>query len=147
MPDNALWLIPAILSITLGIGTIITVIVTLHRAKMRELDQRHTERMAAIDKGLDPFPPQETRERAEGAVVPGPDGTGSHRQLLRGLLWLGVGLAVALGSGGLGYGFWSFMGWIAAAVGAAYVIYYVLEGRKHPTAPASPPPPPDTNRT
>ena len=113
MPDNALWLIPAILSITLGIGTIITVVVTLHRAKMRELDQRHAERMAAIDKGLDPFPPQEARERADDQRV-------------------------ALGSGGMAGGVWSFLGWIAAAVGAAYVVYYVLEGRKH--LPRVPPP-------
>ena len=137
MPDNALWLIPAILSITLGIGTIITVIITVHRAKMRELDQRHKERMAAIDKGLDPHAPQEARERFEAAVAPGPGGPVPRQHLLRGLIWLGVGLAVALGSGELGfYGFWSFLGWIAAAVGGAYVVYYMLEGRRlRPTAP------------
>ncbi len=147
MPDNALWLIPAILSITLGIGTIFTVIVTLHRARMRELEQRHAERMAAIDKGLDPFAPQEARAQAEAGVAPGLGGTAPHQQLLRGLIWLGVGLAVALGSSGMGNGFWSFLGWIAAAVGAAYVIYHVLEGRKHRAVPAPPQPPSDTNRT
>jgi hypothetical protein len=52
MGPDPLWI--PFLSITLGIGTILTLIITLHRAKMRELDQRHRERLAAIEKGLDP---------------------------------------------------------------------------------------------
>jgi len=142
MSDNDLWLIPAVLSITLGIGTIITVIITLHRARMRALDQRHAERMAAIDKGMDPFAPQEALARAEASVVPGPGGQASRHHLLSGLIWLGVGLAVALSSSEFGHGFWSFLGWIAAAVGAALVVYYMLEGRRHAVSP----PPPERSR-
>src|SRR6185437_11006706 len=52
-PENiAVWI--PFLAIPLGIGMIITLMVLMHRAKIRELDQRHRERMAAIEKGLDP---------------------------------------------------------------------------------------------
>jgi len=52
-PDSVVVWIP-FLAIPLGIGMIITLMVLMHRAKIRELDQRHRERMAAIEKGLDP---------------------------------------------------------------------------------------------
>ena len=55
MAPDVIWI--PFLSITLGMGAIFAVIITLHRAKMRELDQRHKERMAAIEKGLE-LPPE-----------------------------------------------------------------------------------------
>ncbi len=132
--EQSVYLIP-FLAITLGIGMIVTVIVTMHRAKMRELDHRHQERMAAIEKGLDPaLEPgepvhQETHRHSSGRPPSG--------YLLRGLIWLGVGLAIAMGRGAAYTGVPQLFGWIAAAVGAAYLIYYSLEGRNAP-----PPPPP-----
>jgi hypothetical protein len=75
--------------------------------------------MAAIEKGLE-LPPE---------PVPQPEQMPPRsRYLLRGLIWLGVGLAIAFGThdwfgtqvGGAG--------WIAVAVGAAYLIFYVVEG-------------------
>jgi hypothetical protein len=122
-----------IVSVVLGIGMIIVSIVTKHRREMQELDNRHKERMAAIDKGLD-LPPDPVTERASVRKMSG-RGSGS-RYLLRGLVWLGVGLAVALSDSFLGDGFRGY-GWIAAAVGVAYLIYYALEGRRE-----APPPPP-----
>jgi hypothetical protein len=137
-------LVPLV-SVTLGIGMIIVSIVTKHRRDMQELANRHKERMAAIDKGLD-LPPDPVTERATARKVSG-RGSGS-RYLLRGLVWLGVGLALALSDSFLGDGFrgygWGLRlgdgfrgyGWIAAAVGVAYLIYYALEGRRE-----APPPP------
>jgi hypothetical protein len=138
MEPSPLWI--PFLAIPLGIGAIVTLIVTLHRAKIRELDQRHRERMAAIEKGFDPgafgvsgrpeTPPDVPTASSWGAARP------PRQYLLRGLIWLGVGLAFVFSSGG---GWPSLPGWVAAAVGGAYVVYYLLEGR-------SPPPPPPAER-
>ena len=89
---------------------------------MRELDCRHRERMAAIEKGLLELPPEPAPPQPE----PMPS---RSRYLLRGLIWLGVGLAITFGTrdwlqfplGGAG--------WIAVAVGAAYLIFHWMEGR------------------
>jgi hypothetical protein len=115
-------LIP-IVSITLGIGMIIVSILSKHRRDIRELDNRHRERMAAIEKGLD-LPPDPISERAVVVRKAGSGAAGS-RYLLRGLVWLGVGLAVALTDSGF-----RDYGWVGVAVGVAYLIYYAVEGRR-----------------
>ena len=144
MAPDVIWI--PFLSITLGMGAIFAVIITLHRAKMRELDQRHKERMAAIEKGLDPSfgsaleateGRRTTSMSAEERLPP--------RYLLRGLLWVGVGLAYGLSAGGGRFNWVSLPGWIAAAIGGAYVVYYVMEGRRAPPPPASPPERPPVN--
>jgi hypothetical protein len=68
------------------------------------------------------------------------------RYLLRGLIWLGVGLALTFGVrdwfgtqiGGCG--------WIAVAVGAAYLIFYFVEGRR-PAVPKHEVPAPGSDQT
>ena len=127
--EKTVYLIPFV-AITLGIGMILTVILTVHRAKIRELDQRHKERMAAIEKGLDPNPAPLAEERpasrASFAELPA---RSQSRFLLRGLIWFCVGLAVALGGrGSVNDGLLTFA-WIATAIGAAYLVYYAVEGR------------------
>src|SRR6185437_11006707 len=70
------------------------------------------------------------------APRPGPT-KAQPRYLLRGLVWLGVGLAFVF-SAGSAAGTWAALpGWIAAAVGGAYVVYYMMEGRR--SAPPAPP--------
>lgn len=137
-PENiAIWI--PFLAIPLGIGMIITLMVLLHRAKIRELDQRHRERMAAIEKGLDPAYFGAGTESAEARPA-GPLSTDRPppRYLLRGLLWLGVGLAFVITASTAGDNWAALPGWIAAAVGGAYVVYYMMEGRR-PLPPAGPP--------
>ncbi len=131
--EQIVYLIP-LLSITLGIGMIITVILTMHRAKIRELDQRHKERMAAIEKGLDPNPTQLPDERQASRPSLGElPARSPSRFLLRGLIWFCVGLAVALGGRGtFNDGLLTFA-WIATAIGAAYLVYYAVEGRGAPS--------------
>ena len=112
-------LIP-ILSVTVSLGALIVWIVVWHRRRMHEVDCRHKERMAAIEKGVD-LPPE---------PLPQPEQMPPRsRYLLRGLTWLGVGLAITFGGHGLlvappigG------VGWIPVAVGAAYLIFYFVEG-------------------
>jgi hypothetical protein len=134
-PDSVIVWIP-FLAITLGIGTAVTLMVLLHRAKIRELDQRHRERMAAIEKGLDPSCYERRPDSPELQRAPWAGERPQARVLLRGLVWLGVGLAFAFSAGGSSGNWAALPGWIAAAVGGAYVVYYIMEGRR------SPPPPP-----
>ena len=136
------------LAIPLGIGMIITLMVLLHRAKIRELDQRHRERMAAIEKGLDPssMSGPETHERPRLARSWASDRP-PPAHLLRGLIWLGVGLAYVLSAGEARFSWPGLPGWIAAGIGGAYVVYYVMEGRRRPLPPPSAPErPPGSDR-
>jgi hypothetical protein len=136
-PENITVWIP-FLAIPLGIGMIVTLMVLMHRAKIRELDQRHRERMAAIEKGLDPsYGAGTDAADTPRAAAPWVYDKSQPRYLLRGLVWLGVGLAFVF-SAGTEAGTWAALpGWTAAAVGGAYVVYYVMEGRR--SAPPAPP--------
>ena len=113
-------LIP-ILSVTMSLSALVLWILVWHRRKVHELDCRHKERMAAIEKGLE-LPPESLPQPAKMPSRP--------RYLLRGLIWLGVGLAFTFGvHDRFGFQVGGF-GWIAVAVGAAYLIFYFVEGRK-----------------
>jgi hypothetical protein len=111
-------MIPAVLALLIPI----IAIWTSHRRQLQEVEARHRERLAAIEKGL-PVPPD--------PVAP-PRKVGSP--LLRGLVWLGVGLALVYGDVN-----WqlSRIGWIPAAIGAAYLIFYTIESLKRPSAPSA----------
>jgi len=110
-----------ILSVTVGLGALIIWILVGHRRKVREIDARHAERMAAIEKGFD-LPPESLPQPAQTPP--------RARYLLRGLIWLGVGLAVTFGVHGPFGTQAGSIGWIAVAIGTAYLIFYFVEGRK-----------------
>jgi hypothetical protein len=138
---NNIWILIPLISTILGIGMVIVAIVTRHRRQMQELDHRHRERMAAIEKGLDLPPDPVTVERgAVGERLRGYRRVGSD-YLFRGLVWLGVGIALSASDSFFGSGNRTF-GWIAMAVGAAYLIYYFVEGRREGPPPGSGGPPP-----
>lgn len=110
-------LIP-ILGTVLGLATLIVWIVVWHRRRAHEVDCRHKERMAAIEKGLLELPPEPPSH---------PEQMPPHsRYLLRGLIWLGVGVAITFGTHFSPPPF-SGTGWIPTAVGAAYLIFYLVE--------------------
>src|SRR6516165_12758043 len=112
-------LIP-IISVTVSLGALIVWIVSWSRRRMHEIDCRHKERMAAIEKGLE-LPPES---------LPQPEQMPPRsRYLLRGLIWLGVGLAITFGGHDWLRAPLGGAGWIAVAVGAAYLIFYFVEGR------------------
>jgi len=118
---GALALLIPILTVTLSLGGLIFWILVWHRRRVHEVDCRHKERMAAIEKGLE-LPPESLPQPAQ--MPP------RARYLLRGLIWLGIGLAVTFGvHERFGTQTGSF-GWIAVAVGAAYLIFYFVEGRR-----------------
>src|SRR5215470_9026454 len=122
-------LIP-IISVTVSLGALIVWIVVWYRRRKHEIDCRHKERMAAIEKGLE-LPPESLPQPA-----PMPP---RSRYLLRGLVWLGVGLAITFGGRDWLQGPLGGSGWIVVAVGAAYLIFYLVEGHKT-TVPKQEPP-------
>jgi hypothetical protein len=77
--------------------------------------------MAAIDKGLLDLPPEPLPQAAQ---IPTRD-----RYLLRGLIWLSVGLTIVFGVRDLFDSQIDKLGWIAAAIGTAYLVFYFAERR------------------
>ena len=118
---SAMALLIPILSVAVSLGALIVWIVVWYRRRMHEVDCRHKERMAAIEKGLD-LPPE--------SLPPPEQLPPRSRYLLRGLIWLGVGLAITFGGHDWLRAPLGGSGWIAVAVGAAYLIFYVVEARK-----------------
>src|SRR2546421_8554610 len=117
----ALSMLIPIASVTMSLGALIVWIVVWYRRRKHEIDCRHKERMAAIEKGLE-LPPE---------LLPQPEQMPPRsRYLLRGLIWLGVGLALTFGGRDWLRAPMVGSGWIAVAVGAAYLIFYFVEGRK-----------------
>jgi hypothetical protein len=128
----ALSMLVPIVSVTVSLSALIVWIVVWYRRRVHEIDCRHKERMAAIERGID-LPPE---------PVPQPEQMPPRsRYLLRGLIWLGIGLAITFGGHDWLRAPMGGSGWIAVAVGAAYLIFYFVEGRgaavAKPEAPAS----------
>jgi hypothetical protein len=96
--------------------------ITDYRRRRDIVEAHHKERIAAIERGMeipplpeDFFKPLEKNDRP--------------RHLLTGMIWLFVGITVALFLGAVADTSVAFLGLIAAGVGAAYLIYYFVEGR------------------
>jgi len=119
----ALSLLIPIISVTVSLAAVIVWIVVWYRRRVHEADCRHKERMAAIEKGLE-LPPEPPPPPAQAPP--------RSRYLLRGLIWLGVGLAITFGGQDWLREPMGGSGWIAVAVGAAYLIFYFVEGLRAP---------------
>ena len=114
-----------IIAIVMGIGAVIIGIVSRHRQLLQRVDLRHKERLVAMEKGLE-LPPESL-----DADVRRP------RFLLRGLVWSFAGIAAYFSLRGLAGAEESMLSLIPIAVGLAYLIYYVGEGRKEDEQAAS----------
>jgi hypothetical protein len=119
-----------ILAILLGVGgpaVVVIVWFTLNYHKRRRLmELHHTERMAAIERGME-IPPLPI-ELIDGRSVP----KRRRTALLPGLVWFFIGLAVTVGAlaGDADGDLPVFLGLIPLGIGLAYLIYYFAEGRK-----------------
>jgi hypothetical protein len=130
-----------IVAIVMGIGMGMLSLVLDYRKKREMFAMHHKERMAAIDKGMEvpPLPPEFFESRRYRRDRSPAD------NLRRGLFWLLVGgaVTVALRSGHNSDSWW---GLVPMAVGAAYLLFYFIEGNKAPP-PSGQDPGEPTNRS
>ena len=97
------------------------------------VEANHKERMAAIERGM------EAPQLPESFYLSmKPRRRSSY--LLPGLIWLFVGIGLFVALGAVAGEDVRFFGLIPAGVGLAFLIYYFVEGRKLPPAPAGTPP-------
>lgn len=113
-----------IVAIVMGVGLAMIGEIASHRRRSQALAQRHVERLAAIEKGVD-LPPETLDPESQAELA---KAQRQPRYLLRGLVFGAIGVALVLasqdGDGAVR------VGWVLAAVGAAHLLYYAIEGRK-----------------
>jgi uncharacterized protein YacL len=127
MRPEILGIMLPIIAVVLGIGVAMLSIYLDYRKRREMFALYHQERMAALEKGIDlpPLPegffPDEARRRSP------------HRQLLKGLilLFLGLGLLVALFFNKPSASLWALL---PVGVGLAHLVYYFTVGRKEADA-------------
>lgn len=123
-------LIP-IVAIVLGIGIGMLSIYLNYRKQKELIALYHQERMSAIEKGLDCPPwPEGLLERDEAPPNP-------RRHLLKGLVWLFIGLGAGIAVFAIVDFRKALLGLIPVGIGAAHLIYYFVEGRKEAEAEAA----------
>ena len=120
-------LVPLV-AIMFGVGVPLSIpiiwIVLNYRKRRRLMELHHTERMAAIERGME-IPPLPLE------LI---DGRSARRRssLLPGLVWFFIGLAVLTGSilmGEIDHDAPIIGGLVPLGIGLAYLIYYGVEGR------------------
>lgn len=121
MTNSIIAMFIPIVAIVMGIGLAMLAVVTEYRQRRTLIELHHRERLAAIERGVE-VPPLPEGLLDSKAASP-------HYTLLRGLVWLfvGIGLLFALP--------WlddelKYIGLIPGGVGVAYLIYYFVVGRK-----------------
>ncbi len=130
METDVLALMIPIISIVMGIGIGMLAIYLSYRKRRELFAHFHQERMAAIEKGIEcpPWPDSLLAEEGEEAF------TSPRRHLLKGLVWLFIGLAAGVAVCATVAFRWALFGLVPIGIGAAHLIYYFVEGRKEAEA-------------
>lgn len=117
-----------LMAIMFGVGVPLSIpivwIVLNYRKRRRLMELHHTERMAAIERGME-LPPLPLE------LIDGRSGR-RRSSLLPGLVWFFIGLAVLTGSllmGEIDRDAPIIGGLVPLGIGLAYLIYYAVEGR------------------
>jgi hypothetical protein len=133
-PEILALLIP-ISAIVMGIGLAMMETVTTHRRRSQAIEQRHRERMAAIEKGIE-LPPDANDPEAQLELA---KAMRKPRYMLRGFVLIGIGGALIATWPGDGDHVIRTGGWVALAIGVAQLLYYAIEGRKERGPESGPP--------
>jgi hypothetical protein len=116
-----------LVSVVMGIGIAFFAVGCDFRKRRHLMNLCHQERLAALEKGLElpPYP------REFGGDANEQDACGPNTGLKSGLIWLAIGIGTYwfLSSGRRG-GLHPSMAAIPIGIGAAYLVYYLVEGRK-----------------
>jgi len=119
-------LIP-ILSVVLGLGTVMLTVFLNYRKKREMFALYHQQRMVALEKGIDVPPIPESFFASPHLARPG-------RDLLKGLIWLFLGIAISIALYTNHQQKKAMFGLVPLGIGLAYLIYYAVEGRKQASA-------------
>lgn len=128
METDRLALMIPIVSIIMGIGIGMLGMYLGFRKRKELLTCYHQERMAAIEKGID-CPPWPERLLSDEDAPPSP-----RRHLLKGLVWLFIGLAASVAVYATFDLSHALFGLIPIGIGLAHLIYYAVEGRREAEA-------------
>jgi hypothetical protein len=123
MSEEVLALFIPIIAIFMSLLIPIVYSVVDYRRRRDIVEANHKERMAAIERGIEP--PALPESFYLSAKPPRRSG-----YLLAGLVWLFVGIGLFLALGAVAGEDVRLFGLIPIGVGAAFLIYYAVEGRK-----------------
>ena len=114
--------LPIILT-SLGIGVAVLAITLSYLKRKHIFTLYHQERMAALEKGVD-LPPLPEALLTEDGRARNP-----RRLLLRGLVWLFIGLGIIIAVYNMSNTRLALFGLIPAGIGLANLIYYAVAGK------------------
>jgi hypothetical protein len=120
-----------IIAIILGIGIAMLAIFLSYRRRKETFALYHQERMAALDKGVE-LPPLPDFLLSENGKSVGP--YNPRRLLLKGLVWLFIGIGLGLALWQTVSLDWALFSLIPIGIGLAHLIYYFVEGKKEAEA-------------
>jgi hypothetical protein len=133
MSEDVVAVFIPIVAIVMSLSIPIVYAIVDYRRRRDIVEAHHRERMAAIDRGME-LPP--LPDSFYQSIKP----ARRSSYLLPGLVWLFVGVGIFLALGAVAGEDVRNLGLIPAGVGVAYLIYYVVEGRKLPPGGGSQPP-------
>lgn len=135
MDEDVVAVFIPIIAIFMSLLIPIVFAITDYKRRRDIVEANHKERLAAIERGMEIPPLPESFYQSMR-----PARRSSY--LLPGLIWLFVGIGVFVALGAVAGDDVRYFGLIPAGVGLAFLIYYVVEGRKLPPAASSGTPPP-----
>jgi hypothetical protein len=118
-----------LVGIIMGCSIPIVIMALDYKKKRSIYELHHKERLAAIEKGV------------EAPALPPELFDGSHKDrkpashLLKGLIWSAVGIGIFVALRSIEGEDTALLGAIPFAIGIAYLLYYLIEGRKLTAAP------------
>ena len=125
MEEETLALMIPIIAIFMSLLIPIVYAIVEYRRRKDIVEAHHAERLAAIERGMD--------------IPPLPDsfyqGIQRHkrpRYLLAGLVWFFIGTGIFIALDAVAGREVAYFGLIPAGVGLAFLIFYLVEGRKEP---------------
>jgi peptidoglycan/LPS O-acetylase OafA/YrhL len=125
MIQSILALLIPLVAVVMGIGVAMLSIYFNYRKRKELFTLYHQERMAAIEKGIE-LPPIPDAFFSEDTPRP----KSPRRDLLKGLVWLFLGMAAGTAVYANDKPKEALFALIPAGIGLAYLIYYFVEGRR-----------------
>jgi len=125
MEEETLALMIPIIAIFMSLLIPIVYAIVEYRRRKDIVEAHHAERLAAIERGMDIPPlPDSFYQGIQRGKRP--------RYLLAGLVWFFIGSGIFIALDAVAGREVAYFGLIPAGVGLAFLIFYLVEGRKEP---------------